>query len=89
MNPLIRADDFYFVPDPIGRPIYSAAVAARLHPLFDHFFTIDFELDLIVGDIRGNFLLTSGIMIVVLAIIIWHLVSPLSGIKIENIGWKM
>ena len=80
---LIRADDLYLVPDPIGGQIYSAAVTTRFYPLFDHFFTVYFEFDFAVGNIGGEFFLISGILIAVLIFIIWHLVLPLSDIKIE------
>ena len=80
---LIGADDLYLVPDPIGGQIYSAAVAARFYPLFDHFFTVYFEFDLVAGSIGGEFLLISEILITVLIFNVWHLGLPLFDIKIE------
>lgn len=78
---LIRADDLYLVPDPIGGQIYSAAVSTRFYPLFDHFFTVYFEFDFVAGNIGGEFLLTSEILIAVFIFIIWHLGLPLSELK--------
>ncbi len=74
---LIRADDLYLVPDPIGGQIYSAAVATRFYPLFDHFFTVYFEFDLVAGNIGDEFILISEILIAVLIFIVWHLGLPL------------
>ena len=78
---LIRADDLYLVPDPIGWQINSAAVSTRFYPLFDHFFTVYFEFDFVAGNIGGEFFLISEILIAVLIFIIWHLDLPLSDIK--------
>ncbi len=85
LSGLICADDLDLVPDPIGGQIHSAAVATRFYPLFDHFFTVDFEFDLVAGNIGGEFFLISKILIAVIIFIIWHLGLPLSGIKIELI----
>ena len=67
---LIRSDDFNLVPNPVGRQIYPAAVAARFYPLFDHFFSVYFEFDLVAGNTGGEFFLISGISIGVLTFII-------------------
>ena len=80
---LIRADDLYLVPDPIGGQIYSAAVATRFYPLFDHFFTVNLEFDFVAGNIGGEFFLISKILIAVMIFIIWHLGLPLSDIRID------
>ena len=80
---LIRADDLYLVPDPIGGQVHSAAVTTRFYPLFDHFFTVYFEFDLVAGNIGGEFLLISEILITVLIFNVWHLGLPLFDIKIE------
>jgi len=77
---LIRADDFYLMADPIRGQVYSAAVSTGLNPLFDHFFTIDLELDLAAGNIRGEILLVCEILIAALIFIIWHLDLPLSNV---------
>lgn len=79
----VGADDLDLVPDPIGGQIYSAAVAARFYPFFEHFFTVYFEFDLVAGNIGGEFFLISEILIAVLIFIVWHLGLPLSEIKIE------
>jgi hypothetical protein len=73
------------VPDPIGGQIYPAAVTTRFYPLFDHFFTVYFEFDFVAGNTGGEFFLLIKILIDVLIFIIWHLVLPLSAIKIELI----
>jgi hypothetical protein len=80
---LIRADDLDLVPDPIGGQIYSAAVATRFYPLFNHFFTVNFEFDLVAGNIGGEFLLISEILIALLIFNVWHLGLPLFDIGIE------
>jgi hypothetical protein len=80
----IRADDFYLVPDPIGRQINPAAVAARFYPLFDHFLTVYFEFDPVVGNISGKFPLIGSILIGILIFVIWHLGLPLSWEKLKN-----
>jgi hypothetical protein len=80
---LIRADDLYLVPDPIGGQIYSAAVSTRFYPLFDHLLTVYFEFDFVAGHIGDEFILISEILIAVLIFIIWHLDWPLFDIKIE------
>jgi len=85
LSGLIRADDLYLVPDPIGGQVYSAAVATRFYPLFDHFFTVNLEFDFVAGNIGGEFFLISKILIAVLIFIIWHLCLPLFDIKIELI----
>ena len=85
MAGLIRADDLYLVPDPIGGQVYSAAVTTRFYTLFDHFFTVNLEFDFVAGNIGGEFFLISKILIAVLIFIIWHLGLPLFDIKIELI----
>jgi len=82
---LIRADDLYLVPDPIGGQVYSAAVATRFYPLFDHFFTVNLEFDLVAGNIGSGFFLISKFLITGLIFSIWHLGLPLFEIKIELI----
>jgi len=85
LSGLIGADDLDLVPDPIGGQIHSAAVATRLYPLFDHFFTVYLEFDLVAGNIGDEFLLISVILITGLIFIVWHLGLPLSDNKIELI----
>jgi len=52
---LIDSDDFDLVSHPVGREIYPAAVAAQLHPLFDHLFPVNFELNFFLARFRVGF----------------------------------
>jgi hypothetical protein len=81
--PLIRADNFYLMADPIRRKIYSAAVSTGFNPLFDHLFTIYFEFDFAIGRIGGELFFACGNLITVLDFIFWHLNLPLFDIKMD------
>jgi hypothetical protein len=80
---LIRPDDFNFVPDPIWRQVYSTAVATGFDPLFDHLFTVYFEFNLIIERVADGFFLSVRALIAVLIFILWHVILPLPGTKIE------
>jgi hypothetical protein len=74
----ICPDDFYFVTDPIRWQIYPAAVTAGFNPFFDHFFTVYFKFDPVVGKIDGRLFIICGILIAVLIFVVWHRDLPLS-----------
>ena len=62
--------------DPIRRKINSAAVSARLDPLFKHFFTEDLEFDLAVESVNDRFFVIFGILIAIVTFFVWHGVWP-------------
>jgi hypothetical protein len=79
----VCADDFDFVADPVRRQIYPAAVSTGFNPLLDHFFTVYFKFDLVVGKVDSRLFIIGGILIAVFIFDVWHVDWPLSGIKFE------
>ena len=74
---LVRADNLYFVTDPIGGQIYSTTVPTRFHPFFDHFFAVYFKFNLAIGKIDARSVIICGTLVAVLAFILWHVDLPL------------
>ena len=48
---MLYTNDLNLMAHPIRRQVYPSAVATGLDPLFDHFFAIDLEFDLIAAEV--------------------------------------
>ena len=69
---LVGPDNFYPMANPIRREVYSAAVSAGFHPLFDHFFSIYFKFYLFVERITCKVFFTSWSRLIILTFLVWH-----------------